>query len=111
MNDEDLRRYETKLLAMRDRSRIELNRMIQVVLANDMAVGEHDRRVSESIDKEVSLEHTEETLQDMVRDALVRIAEGNYGRCLKCSHVIPRVRLNALPFTPFCISCEREMEK
>lgn len=111
MKAEDLRRYETQLLAMRDRSRTELSRMIQVVLANDMAAGEHDRRVSESIDKELSLEHTEEALQEMVRDALARIAEGSYGHCMRCSHAIPKVRLNALPFTPYCISCERELEK
>ena len=110
MKDEDLRRYHAQLLAMRDRSRTELNRMIQVVLANDMAAGEHDRRVSESIDKELCLEHTEEAIRDMVRDALIRIAEGGYGRCIKCSHIIPKVRLNALPFTPYCIDCERELE-
>ena len=110
MKDEDLKRYEQRLLAMRDRSRDEINRMIEVVLDNDMALGEHDNCVSESIDKELSLEQTEEVIQDMVRDALVRIEEGRYGRCLKCSHVIPKVRLNALPFTPYCVNCERELE-
>ena len=110
MKNEDLQKYRQTLLDMRDRSRDEINRMIDVVLDNVAAVGEHDRCVSESVDKEIELEHTEEVMQDMVRAALDRIDEGTYGQCLDCGHVIPKVRLNALPFTPFCVKCERDRE-
>ena len=58
----------------------------------------------------MSYEHTEEVMQDMVRDALARIEEGTYGQCLRCGHVIPKIRLNALPYTPYCVKCELEVE-
>ncbi len=111
MKNKCLQRYQQTLLMMQDRSRDEISRMIQVVLDNDMAVGEHDRCVSESIDKELVLEHTEQAIQNMVCNALTRIEDGTYGRCLQCFHVIPQVRLSAIPFTPYCVSCEREQEK
>ncbi len=111
MKNENLQRYKQTLLEMQDRSREEISRMIQVVLDNEMVRGEHDCCVSESFDKELMLEHTEEVMQGMVHDALTRIDEGTYGKCQQCSHVIPQVRLNAIPFTPFCVKCERDYEK
>ncbi|NOZ39958.1 MAG: hypothetical protein GXP24_07010 [Planctomycetes bacterium] len=111
MKNKNLQRYEQKLLKMQDRSREEISRMIQVVLDNDVSTGEHDSCVSESFDKELVLEHTEERMQEMVHDALARIDEGTYGTCLQCSHTIPQIRLNAIPFTPYCVKCEREHEK
>ena len=41
-----------------------------------------------------------------VRAALRRIAEGNYGVCLHCEEDINPKRLNAVPWTPFCITCQ-----
>lgn len=111
MENGNLQRYQQKLLTMRDRSRDEIQRMIQVVLDNDVVAGEHDRCVSESFDKELVLEHTEEVMQGMVRDALVRIDQGTFGKCQQCRHVIPQVRLNAIPFTPYCVKCERKIEQ
>ena len=111
MKSECLQRYQQKLLMMQDRTRDEIQRMIQVVLDNDVTAGEHDHGVSESFDKELVLEHTEQAMQNMVRSALTRIEEGTYGKCLQCCRVIPQVRLNAIPFTPYCVSCEREYEK
>jgi len=50
-----------------------------------------------------------------IERALARWKQGMYGICVggsrKCQKKIPIARLNALPYTPFCINCEREMEK
>jgi DnaK suppressor protein len=43
--------------------------------------------------------------------ALVRLKQGTYGLCESCSHKIPVGRLNALPYTTLCITCQRELEK
>ncbi len=43
--------------------------------------------------------------------ALVRLKQGTYGECEACHTKIPVGRLNALPYTTMCISCQREMEK
>lgn len=41
----------------------------------------------------------------MIRAALVRIAEGSYGDCVKCGESISDARLDLLPQTPFCRTC------
>ena len=43
-----------------------------------------------------------------VRDALQRIEEGTYGRCIDCGEEIGAARLNAVPWTPYCV---RDQEK
>jgi DnaK suppressor protein len=111
MNDKDLLRYKTRLLEMRSQSRDELNRMVQVVLDDAQAVGEHDRKVSESVEKELVLEHTEEDFRKKVLDALQRIEEGTYGTCQQCGLPIPPSRLDAIPFAPYCVNCERKREE
>ncbi len=111
MQAKDLERYKKKLLEMRNRSREEINRMIQVVLEEAEAPGEHDHQVSESVAKEIVLEHTEEEMRKAVLAALKRIEAGTYGQCEQCGGRIPKARLDALPFTPRCVNCEREREQ
>ena len=43
--------------------------------------------------------------------ALGRWNQGMYGICEGCQKPISLARLNALPHAPFCINCERKMEK
>ncbi|GLQ05964.1 TraR/DksA family transcriptional regulator [Sneathiella chinensis] len=43
--------------------------------------------------------------------ALVRFEKGEYGSCVSCGEEIPQARLEILPYTSFCITCEREKEK
>lgn len=43
--------------------------------------------------------------------ALARLRQGTYGLCEICQSKIPVARLNALPYTTFCIDCQRDMEK
>src|SRR5271156_3270841 len=38
--------------------------------------------------------------------ALIRINDGSFGACLHCEEEISRRRLEALPWTPFCIRCQ-----
>lgn len=41
-----------------------------------------------------------------VRAALQRIEDGTYGICLHCEEEISPKRLDAVPWTPFCIRCQ-----
>lgn len=43
--------------------------------------------------------------------AVARWNQGTFGICESCKKPIPLARLNALPYAPFCIHCEREIEK
>ncbi|MFO0945367.1 MAG: TraR/DksA family transcriptional regulator [Planctomycetota bacterium] len=42
--------------------------------------------------------------------ALARLRDGTYGSCEMCGKKIAVARLNALPYTPLCIDCQRESE-
>lgn len=50
----------------------------------------------------------EEHLLKEIHDALGRISEGNYGKCAFCGEEISRERLEAIPYTRLCISCEEK---
>ncbi len=40
-----------------------------------------------------------------IRLALMRIADGTYGKCVRCHSPITLTRLEALPFTANCVTC------
>ena len=88
-----------------------LLRVIQVVLEDARPAGEHELSSSESIEKEIILERTEEDIRRAVNQALDRIEEGIYGTCQQCGREIPQARLQAIPYTPYCINCERKLER
>jgi DnaK suppressor protein len=46
----------------------------------------------------------------LVRLALERLQEGTFGECLHCGKVIGEKRLDALPWTPYCIECQEKIE-
>ena len=46
----------------------------------------------------------------LVRAALDRLANGSFGECLQCGKTIGIKRLEALPWTPYCIDCQEKFE-
>lgn len=58
----------------------------------------------------LTLMATEEDTLTLVEGALERIEEGTYGICTECGARIPKARLNAIPYSPFCIRCASELE-
>jgi DnaK suppressor protein len=110
MKSQDLERYKKKLLDIRQRTRTEITRMMDVVLDDSQSSGEHDHKASEAIDKEVVLENTEEHIRNAVAEALQRIENGDYGVCQDCGKNVLKARLDAIPYTPYCVDCERRHE-
>lgn len=47
----------------------------------------------------------------LIEVALHRILQGKYGVCNGCDGRIPVGRLNALPYSVLCMTCQREFEK
>lgn len=74
-------------------------------LAFEAGGDEVSLRLAELDDRELS----------QIEGALARLQQGRYGICEgdsgNCQKTIPVERLNALPYTPFCIRCERMLEK
>ena len=50
-------------------------------------------------------------LLQMVEGALARIREGSFGQCISCGEDINPKRLEAVPWTRFCIECQEKMER
>jgi DnaK suppressor protein len=46
-----------------------------------------------------------------VRAALARIADGSYGTCMHCEEEIKPKRLEAVPWTPYCIRCQEAADR
>ncbi len=47
----------------------------------------------------------------LVREALSRLAAGTYGDCVRCEQTIGAKRIEALPWTPYCIECQERIER
>ena len=58
-----------------------------------------------------SLSDVERQTMLQIEDALGRLDEGSYGRCANCSQPIAPKRLEAIPWTRFCIDCQELAEK
>src|SRR3974377_2284777 len=53
----------------------------------------------------------ESSLLRNVRGALVRVADGSYGICLHCEEEIKPKRLEAVPWTKYCIRCQEAADR
>lgn len=70
-------------------------------------------RASSSYQKEFLFHQSSserQTLQ-MVEAALNRIREGTFGECISCGNEINPKRLEAVPWTRYCIECQEKLEK
>jgi RNA polymerase-binding protein DksA len=56
------------------------------------------------------LENEEQRLQE-IGAALERISQGKFGVCEGCDKPIPKARLDAIPFTRFCVECARKQQQ
>jgi DnaK suppressor protein len=50
-----------------------------------------------------------QTLEE-VQDALRRIEDGSYGKCTVCGREIPPARLEAIPWTPYCLEDQEKLD-
>ena len=121
MKPEELELFRQTLLNLRARLRGDLDQMTDEALKRNQPDSSgnlsnlplHMADVgTENYDQEFTLgliENEQETLEQ-INDALVRINRGTFGRCEECDAPIAKPRLQALPYTRFCIECARRQE-
>src|SRR5262250_3777737 len=70
-------------------------------------------RAANSYTKEFlfSQSNNDRQLLSMVESALARIREGDFGECVNCGNEINAKRLEAVPWTRYCIECQEKLEK
>jgi DnaK suppressor protein len=112
---------KTTLKNARDRL-LEMKRLILREISEDLRHGREGAKddgmdtydlASEERDREINFilsDREREKLQS-IEDALGRIEEGSYGICESCESDIAAGRLEAMPFTRLCVSCQAEREK
>ena len=59
----------------------------------------------------LSLMENEGDTLSAIEHALQRIDEGTFGQCEECEAKIPKVRLQAIPYTPYCVKCAEKMNR
>ncbi len=69
-------------------------------------------RAASSYTKEFlfSQSNNDRQLLHMVETALQRIREGEFGECVNCGSEINAKRLEAVPWTRYCIGCQEKLE-
>jgi DnaK suppressor protein len=66
--------------------------------------------VGELRDEYLALAQSEADTLAQVRAALARIEQGTFGHCLVDGEPIEEQRLNAVPWTPYCVKHQEEAE-
>ena len=66
--------------------------------------------VDELKEEYFALAETDSAILAQVRAALRRIEEGTYGRCVVDGEPIDEKRLEAVPWTPYCLKHQSELE-
>jgi DnaK suppressor protein len=61
-------------------------------------------------ERDVAMEATAEAILRQVEVALRKIDDGSYGTCERCGKIIHATRLEAIPYTAFCIECAARLE-
>ncbi|HBF37809.1 MAG TPA: conjugal transfer protein TraR [Firmicutes bacterium] len=62
-------------------------------------------------EKDLALFNSTQEVLGKIAEALENIEKGTYGICESCGRQIDSDRLEAMPYTTFCIQCEREEEE
>lgn len=118
----DAKPYKEILLAIRARLRGDVTAMANGALRKTRSEANGDLSSmpihmadvgSDNFEQEftLALMETEEDTLGHVEGALERIEDGSYGICTECGARIPKARLNAIPYAPFCIRCASEFEE
>ncbi len=121
LKPEELESYRDLLLKLRARLKGDLTQLTDEALhlngpessGNLSNMPQHMADLgTENYDQEFDLgliENQQGTLEQ-VHEALARVSSGSFGLCLECEQPIAKPRLQALPYTAFCIECARKME-
>ena len=120
MKKADVKPFKEMLLVMRARLRGDVSTLADAALSSSgkgssgsSAVPSHMADMGSDTfeqDNTILLMNNEGEALVKIEGALERIEEGVYGSCIECSGKIPKTRLKAIPYTPYCVKCASELE-
>jgi RNA polymerase-binding protein DksA len=121
MTNTELMTYRRKLLALQSRLNTDVSDLADEALGKpgdeasvnlshvpihmaDQATDNFEQQFTLSL-----VENEERTLGEIAA-ALDRIEQGTFGCCEECQQTIPSSRLQALPYTRYCVGCARKRQ-
>ncbi len=122
MRKRELEKYEKLLLAKRQKllEDIDLLKDRNISITTKEATGDHSHYSFHMADQGTDAQEREKAfmfahksgrLLHHVDEALRRIKDNTYGKCLTCGGNIDHKRLTAVPHARFCIDCKEKEER
>ena len=121
MNSTEMSTYRHQLLALRNQLNGDVSHLSDEALRKNGDAGGNLSNTpihmadlgTDNFEQEftLSLIESEEGRMKEINAALDRIEHGGFGRCEECQKVIPKARLQALPFTRYCVDCARKLQQ
>ena len=65
----------------------------------------------ENEDVLTALDQDAKAIVMQIDNALLRIKDGTFGKCLECGKDIPEKRLELVPYAEYCVDCAESFEK
>ena len=59
----------------------------------------------------ISMSANDRKLLQLIDEALVRVEGGEYGECVNCGEPVAEKRLDAVPWTRYCLKCQDMQER
>jgi DnaK suppressor protein len=105
--------FKQRLLTIEERLVERLAREVDTAreVRDDQADAGDLAHVDELKDDYFALAETDSAILAQVRGALKRIDDGTYGRCIVDGKPIDPKRLESIPWTPYCLKHQLELEE
>jgi DnaK suppressor protein len=109
----DIEHYRRRLLSLEQDLLKKLGREVEVAreTRDDQAEIGDIAVVDELKEEYFAVAETDSVKLAQVRAALKRIDDGTFGRCLVDDQPINEKRLEAVPWTPYCLKHQQELEE
>lgn len=106
-HEKALREKQQEMLEVFSRDRAAGN------VANDDGIQDLADKAASTYSKELnfSLSDADRIILQQIEEAFERMNGGTFGVCINCGTTIGEKRLQAIPWTPFCIDCQELQEQ
>lgn len=117
MKKAETRAYLNRLLALRSRLTGEVLHLTNEAFTANAGESSQPNHLAElgsgTFEQEVTLKmiQSEGNALGEIDEAIDRIRNGSFGKCENCQRPIPKPRLEAIPYTRFCVQCAKLAEK
>jgi len=110
--EENLKQYKDRLEEARVKIQEEIsNHQKTVNFGSDVDGFDEESDETEELGNELAVSETYKNRLERIDDALKRIDNGNYGKCLECNSEISKEVLDTVPESEFCNKCKTDKRK